>query len=135
MNVPILAMTVGGLLFGAGLLSFVMGTPDPESGRVSPTALIPAVFGGLLELCGVLALAAPHLRKHVMHLAALVGVLGFLGGFAPIIRGLAKAGAVDFGKPAVQVGLVMSVLCLGFVAACVKSFIDARKAREAAGPT
>lgn len=133
MHVPLTAMIVGGLLLAAGLVSYTTGTPDPDTGRVSPTALIPAVLGGLLDLCGAVALAAPALRKHAMHFAALLGVLGFLGGFMPIIRGLSKTGTVDFGKPAVLTGLLMSGLCLGFVVVCVKSFIDARKARAAAG--
>jgi hypothetical protein len=132
MNVPIQAVITGGMLIAAGLVSYTTGTPDPDTDKVSPTALIPAAFGGLLDLCGALSLALPHLRKHLMHAAATVGLLGFLGGFMPIVRGLSKTGTVDFGKPAVIVGVLMSGLCLAFVIACVKSFIDARKAREAA---
>ena len=129
MNVPIVAMSVGGFLLAAGVVSYVTGTPD-DTGKVSPTALIPAVFGGLIEACGVIALAAPHFRKHAMHFAAMIGVLGVLGGFMPVVRGLSKTGTVDFSKPAVLVGLLMSGLCLGFVAVCVQSFIAARKARS-----
>jgi di/tricarboxylate transporter len=67
-----------------------------------------------------------------MHAAAMVGVLGFLGGFMPLIRGYSKSGTVDFAKSAVQSGVLMVVVCLLFTVACVKSFIDARKARAAA---
>lgn len=132
MHVPFTAIIVGGLLLAAGIFSYTTGTPDPETGRVSPTALIPALFGGLLDLCGALAIAGPALRKHAMHFAAMIGLLGLLGGFMPIIRGYSKTGTVDFSKPAVMTGLLMSGLCLGFVVVCVKSFRDARAARDAA---
>ena len=64
------------------------------SGMVSLTALIPAVFGLVLLICGVVA-RDPNKRKHAMHFAAMVGVLGFLGS----ARGLAKIGAVLAGQP------------------------------------
>jgi hypothetical protein len=92
------------------------------------TALIPAAFGVLLLLCAVVVIAKPGLRKHVMHLAAVIGVLGFIGGFVPLIR----AGDFDVTKPAVRNGLFMALVCAVFVYFCVQSFIEARKAREAA---
>ncbi|MFO0851056.1 MAG: hypothetical protein U0871_21250 [Gemmataceae bacterium] len=133
MPVPSLALLVGVILTAAGAFAYLNGTPDPATGAVSPTALIPAAVGGLLAVCGLVAYAAPAARKHAMHAAAMVGLLGFLGGFMPLVRGYSKTGTVDFGKPAVQAGVLMIGLCLLFVIACVKSFRDARKARTAAG--
>jgi hypothetical protein len=125
---------VGVILSAAGGFAYRNGTPDPETGAVSPTALIPAAVGGLLAACGLVSLAAPAARKHAMHLAAMVGLIGFLGGFMPLIRGYSKTGSIDFGKPAVQSGVLMIVLCLLFVIACVKSFRDARRKPVAEHP-
>ena len=124
---PLLAMNAGALLIVLGLIGYfaphLIGTGDPYN----PTALIPAGVGLLLELCGAISLSKPGLRKHLMHLAAMVGVLGTIGGFVPMFRS-----GFDFGKAATLVGLGMSVICLIFTILCVRSFIAARKARRAA---
>ncbi|MGL4419994.1 MAG: hypothetical protein ACRCZF_04960 [Gemmataceae bacterium] len=113
-----------------GILGYTNATPNAE-GKVSPTALIPAFLGGFLVLCGILAAALPNLRKHVMHFAAMLGLLGFFGGFAPLIRQAAKGNDFDPTGPAAINGLIMAVVCAVFVGLCVRSFIQARKAREA----
>jgi len=53
----------------------------------SLTALIPAIAGGLLLICGLLAMN-PAIRMHAMHGAAMVGLLGFL---APLGRLIPQA--------------------------------------------
>ena len=124
---PLLAMNAGALLIILGLIGYfapqLIGTGD----SYKPTALIPAGVGLLLELCGAISLSKPGLRKHLMHLAALVGVLGTLGGFMPMFRS-----SFDFSKAATLVGLGMSVICLIFTILCIRSFIAARKARRGA---
>jgi hypothetical protein len=106
------------------------GKPDPAPVKKDvKTALIPAGFGCVLILCGVVVIAKPTLRKHVMHFAAMVGVLGAIGGFVPIIRG----GDFDLSKLAVRNGMLMTIVCVIFVVFCVKSFIEARKARGTSG--
>jgi hypothetical protein len=101
------------------------------SGMVSLTALIPAAFGLLLLICGVIA-RDPAKRKHAMHFAAMVGLLGFLGS----ARGLAKLGSVLAGQPverqnAVISQSVMAILMLIFTALCIRSFVQARRSRSA----
>ena len=124
---PLLAMNAGALLIVLGLIGYfaphLIGTGD----SYKPTALIPAGVGLLLELCGAISLSKPGLRKHLMHLAAMVGVLGTLGGFMPMFRS-----SFDFSKAATLVGLGMSVICLIFTILCIRSFIAARNARRAA---
>ncbi|QEL18206.1 hypothetical protein [Limnoglobus roseus] len=120
----------GALLTAIGSYGYLNATPKPD-GSVSPTALIPAALGLILVLCGSLAFEAKR-RKHVMHAAAMVGLLGVLGGFAPIIRQLANGKELDVTAPSAVAGLAMSAVSAVFVAMCVKSFIDARKARQAA---
>jgi F0F1-type ATP synthase assembly protein I len=133
-----------------GLICVVIGVvgylnQDP-TGKVSWTALIPAILGGVIILCGLLSLK-DSLRKHVMHLAALLGLIGFAGGFMPLVRQageLRKAaeadgqtmtfreawGKVDWLKSSAVSGWSMSVVSFLFVALCIRSFIVARKARE-----
>lgn len=120
----------GLLLVVIGVAGYALGTPNADTGEVSKTALIPAGIGGVLTLCGLLAFA-DGLRKHVMHLAAMVGLFGILGGFMPLIRQVSKGKDLDPTAPAALSGLAMTVVSAVFVGLCVKSFIDARKAREA----
>lgn len=120
----------GALLVLIGLVSYGTAEPKPGQTAVSPTALIPAFFGIALVLCGALAFNE-KLRKHVMHLAAMVGLLGALGGFMPIVRQISNTGTFDPTKKSAIAGELMIVVCVVFVGLCVNSFIQARKARQA----
>jgi drug/metabolite transporter (DMT)-like permease len=108
----------------------VIGYLQQEEGKASPTALIPAGIGAVLVLCGVLAFQE-KLRKHVMHLAAMIGLVGAIGGFMPLIRQYNKKGSFDPMMPAALSGEAMILICAIFVGLCVRSFIAARKARTA----
>jgi len=115
----------GVILIALGLAGYV------ATGQESPTALIPAAFGVLLLICGVLA-RKEHLRKHAMHAAAALGLLGFLGTARGLVQAFALLGGGTVERPAaVTSQAVMAVLSLIFVVLCVKSFIDARRARPA----
>lgn len=117
-----------------GLLLILLGVGGyAASGAASLTALIPAGFGLVLALTGFLA-RDPSRRKLMMHIAATVGILGFLGS----ARGLARLGAVVAGEPverpaAIVAQSIMAVLCLLFTFLCVRSFINARRSRTAEG--
>lgn len=126
---PMIALNVGTILVVLGILAFVSPTIFAQNGEpFAKTSLIPTGVGILLEICGILALSKPLLRKHMMHLAAMVGLIGAIGGLMPIFRG-----GLDFSKASVVVGTIMTILCTLFVALCVRSFIAARKARLSAG--
>jgi hypothetical protein len=115
-----IAIVCGLLLIGVGVGGWI------ATDRASWTALIPAKFGVVLILLGLLALKE-NLRKHAMHAAALIGLIGFV---VPLIRV-----APDLGKlfsapePKLLANVATSLICLVFVLLCVKSFIDARRAR------
>lgn len=118
----------GALLVMLGATSYTNGKPNELTGTVSPTSLIPAGFGAALVVCGLAAFNG-KVRKHAMHAAAMVGLLGAAGGLVPLIRSAAKGNAIDPNAPATRSGLLMTILCVVFVGMCVKSFIDGRRAR------
>jgi hypothetical protein len=94
----------------------------------SPTALIPAAIGAVLVVCGILS-RDDRLRKHVMHVAALVGVLGVFGALYRPLKALAQNGSIDLTSVPVRLQLMTALLCLVFVVMCVQSFVAARRAR------
>jgi hypothetical protein len=108
----------------------VTGYANQDPAKASPTALIPAFLGGALAICGLLAFKA-GLRKHAMHAAALA-LLGGLGAPYPIIKRLAKGNEVSLSEPAVISATLSTLICFAFLALCVNSFIQLRKARRAA---
>ena len=119
----------GLLLILVGLVSYFGAEPNPQTGKVSPTALIPAAFGLVLLVLGGLAFS-DKLRKHAMHLAALVGLLGIIGGSMPIFRQLANTGTFDPLKKSAVAGELMILICAVFVGLCVRSFVLARLSRS-----
>ena len=103
------------------------------TGSAHPTALIPAAFGFVLFVCGVLANTEDAKRRMLwMHIAVTVGLVGCL---FPAIRGgmaLARSLALTpVQKTAAQEEVVMAVICGVFTAICVRSFIVARVGRTA----
>jgi hypothetical protein len=81
---PLLSIANGAALMALSVIGYVLKDPA-NSGR---TALIPGAFGVLLVLCGVLALRE-SLRKHAMHVASAVALLGTVGrGSFPIVMSL-----------------------------------------------
>jgi hypothetical protein len=108
-----------------GLIGFV------ATGSSHPTALIPAVLGLLLGIFGALALSPnPSRRKLFMHINVTLGLLGFLGTVMGLIQWFQMlAGATVKNPQATESKASMALLCIIYVALCVRSFIAARKAR------
>src|SRR5690349_20914986 len=96
---PSSAIAFGIILILQGIITYFI------SESKSPTAFIPAIFGVLLALFGV------------------------LGGLGRGIMKLAQAGTVNL---AIGSMLLMGVICLVFLIMCIRSFIAARRARTAA---
>ena len=117
------AIIFGVVLIALGIVGYV-GT-----GAVSVTALIPSVFGVLLALLGWLALNERY-RKHAMHVAAVIGLVGLLGSVRGLIRLSDLIAGTEIERPAAVISQsVMAILMVAFISFCVKSFIDARRAR------
>ena len=116
-----------GLTIAFGLILIVLGVAAYfGSGRASPTALIPSFVGALLLVCGVVA-RSPGARKHAMHGAAAVGLLGFLAAAGRLGMAFAR-GTAPTGWALASLAL-MALLCLVFVLLCVRSFVEARRSR------
>jgi hypothetical protein len=121
---PIVTIVVGVALVALGLVGFY-GT-----GATHYTALIPAGFGAVFFLLGLVALKA-SLRKHVMHAAAILGLLGC----AFTVKGLGSLPALLAGGAVERPGAViaksaMAVLCGVYFVLCVASFVAARLRRR-----
>jgi hypothetical protein len=101
----------------------------PAKSGPSKTALIPSVFGLLLLICGTLGLDE-RMRKHAMHAAAGVALLGFLAAGGRLASKLGDIFAGNISRP-LMFSILMAVLCLAYVLLSVRSFIAARKARNA----
>ncbi len=128
-NMPAVTIVYGLLLIALGVGFYV------ATGQASATALIPAFFGVVVLIAGVVG-RRPHLLKHAMHAAAALGLLGFLGGLPGLVRGFVLLQGGTVARPnAVAEQSIMSLLSLAFVALCVKSFIEARGARRAGRAT
>jgi hypothetical protein len=119
MSMPSLTRIVGFVLVLLGAAGY-FGT-----GRASVTALIPAMVGAVFLLLALIA-RNPNARKHVMHAAVALALLGVLG-VAPRILAGVRAG--DVGRPAVLSQIAMAVILLLYVLLGVKSFVDARRRR------
>jgi hypothetical protein len=122
--VPVITTIVGLLLTALGL----WGRFGTEHGHESITSLIPAFVGVPLIPLGLLALNERFL-KHAMHLAAMIGCLGFLAAGGRLVVVLVRDGRLE--GPAAWSTAGMTALCGLFVALCINSFVMARRRRRA----
>ena len=122
---PRVTIVVGVSLVVLGLGGF-FGT-----GATHYTALIPAGFGSLFLVLGLLA-CKDSLRKHAMHVPSMLGLLGFVF----TVRGLLSLAALLAGgavaRPAAVISKsAMAVVCGVYFLLCVMSFVAARLRRRA----
>jgi multisubunit Na+/H+ antiporter MnhF subunit len=112
--------------FGVALLILGIGG-YVATGMESPTALIPAAFGFMLIILGILA-QNPGRRKMAMHIAVAIGLLGFIGSARGLGTAARMMGGEDVVRPQAAVAqAIMALLCLAFTILCVRSFINARR--------
>ena len=117
---PFTAIVFGALLVLTGVIGYIHGLMNDKA---SLTAFIPAAFGLVMAILGLAANAKESLRKHLMHSAVVVGLLGFL---VPAGRLASKFSELTF-SAAVVSQLVMALLCLVFVILAIRSFVAARR--------
>jgi fluoride ion exporter CrcB/FEX len=127
---PSTAIASGVFLILIGIVGYAYGLM--KDGNASLTALFPALFGLLLIIFGFLAKSKENLRKHLMHGAVLVGLLGFFGTVSSVVRLPALFAGTAERPAAVIAQFATALVCLVFVILCVKSFVDARRTRTGA---
>ncbi|TVQ50432.1 MAG: hypothetical protein EA371_00525 [Gammaproteobacteria bacterium] len=109
------------LVFAALLIALGVGAFLWSGSR---TALLPAYPGVVLALLGALALVFERGRRHLMHAAAVVALLGALAPAATLaIR------AAQMSPLALTVNIGMLALCAGLLALMINSFLAVRRAR------
>jgi len=114
------------IILGAG--SFLL------TGAASATALIPAFVGIAFVGLGILGIKKESMRKHVMHAALLLAILGIGGSFGGLINVLGVLGGNELERPnAAYAQAIMAIICIYFVIAGVRSFISARKTSQEEG--
>jgi hypothetical protein len=118
---PSTSIACGALLILIGIIGYVYGL---TGNTASITALIPAFFGIVLVILGFLAQKKENLRKHLMHAAVLVALIGFIAIIGDFARTSFKFAAT---APVIS-KLLMGLICLLFVILSVNSFISARRA-------
>ncbi len=119
---PSTAIVSGVLLILIGIAGYLFSIVNDNA---SPTALIPAAFGALLLILGLLAKSKENLRKHLMHAAVLVGLLGFIIPTARLVSQMSKITV----SLAVLSQALMALVCLFFVILSIQSFVNARRNR------
>lgn len=117
-----LSISVGILLIILGIGSFAL------TGAASATALIPAFFGIAFIALGVIGINKETVRKHVMHAALLLAILGLGGSFGGLTKVFGVLGGNELTRPSASYAqAAMALICIYFVIAGIQSFIDARK--------
>ena len=120
------------ITIGLGLVLIALGLGGYfGTGRASVTALIPAFFGLPLLLLGLVALNE-RMRKTAIHIAVVIGLLGFAGTVSGLMKLPVLLTGGELARPAaVAVRATMAIVCFVFVLLCVWSFIKAHRASAA----
>lgn len=120
---PQMAVMTGVVLIVLGLAGFM------ATGSAHPTALIPSAFGLVIGILGLVArFGGAGVRKHTMHAAAAVALLGLFGTMRGLVGlfSLLSGGTVARPAAAVCQG-IMALICALFIAMAIRSFIQARR--------
>jgi uncharacterized membrane protein len=126
-----LSILFGLLLTLLGLVTYFGAVAGWLAAKASPTALIPVVAGVLLIFLGALALR-PGMRKHAMHAAAMIALLGVIAPVGRLITVAIHHGLVVSTASISQ--LVMAILCAMFLSLCIRSFVMVRRQRDQEQP-
>ncbi len=108
---------LGILLILLGIIAYF------ATGAVSVTALIPAFFGIVFVLLAWLAGRKPEWNMHIMHVSALLALIGLIGSAVPLF------GTDEFDASAIA-QLIMALLLIIYLVFAVKSFINSRRTGE-----
>ena len=121
---PSISIICGIVLILIGIVGYVNAVMHD---RASVTALIPAFIGLVLALLGAVSAAKEGLRKHLMHVAVVIALLGFI---ATAVRAVPRLGEIASSR-AILSQVLTALVCLVFVVLAIRSFAAARRARNA----
>ena len=93
------------------------------SGSSSITSMIPAFIGVPLAFIGFISMIKPTLRKALMHIAVVIGIIAFLGGL-DFFRGMFDNYYAGLSK------LMLLITGFIYVYFCVQSFIFVRRQKK-----
>ena len=122
---PTTSIAFGVLLILIGAIGYIYGLMNDKA---SITALIPAFFGIVMAALGIAARASEGLRKHLMHAAILIALLGFILTAGRLIMKLNELTM----SAAMVSQAAMAIVCLAFVILSIRSFAAARQERDSA---
>jgi hypothetical protein len=117
---PSTTRLIGIVLMIIGIASYWL------TGRTSVTALIPAFFGVVFVILAYVA-RNEAARRHAMHVAVAVGLLGVLGTLGRAIPAIMNG---QLTRPAVIAQVVTGLVLGYYVFLGVQSFRAARRARK-----
>ena len=117
-----LSIYTGLFLILLGIASYIL------TGAEHFTALIPTFFGIVFVGLGYLGGKSESMRKHSMHAALLLAILGLGGSFGGLMSVFGVLGGGELANPAASYAqAIMALACIFFLVAGVRSFIEARK--------
>ncbi|MEX1211359.1 MAG: hypothetical protein WEA36_00800 [Balneolaceae bacterium] len=122
---PKITKTIGLVLILLGVISYI------ATSAVSITALIPSFFGVVFYGLGMLGAKNESMRKHAMHAALLLALLGLAGSFGGLTSVFGALGGTPIERPAAAFSQsLMALLCIFFLILGIKSFRAARMSQE-----
>jgi hypothetical protein len=115
---PRAAVICGAILVVIGLIGYLYGV---SVGSGSPTALIPSVIGVIIAILGIAAQRNEGPRRHLMHGALFVALLGA----GAVLGRLISKGSISANAPDLSM-LATALVCILFIVLGVRSFVAAR---------
>lgn len=119
---PRLTIGIGAVLIALGAVAYI------ATAFASWTALIPAILGAVLLICGLIGVKRPKLGVHIALVVALLGLAGT--GMNVLQIGALIAGEAE--RPAAVItSTITFVLLVAYLILGVRSFITARRWKNA----
>ncbi len=114
-----------------GILLILVSLVAVTAAKPTPTAFIPGALGLSIALLGIVGHKNPALRRHAMHAALGLAVLGILGSLRGVPDFLTLLGGGRVERPVAAMAQFATILiCLGLVVRGVQSFLEARRRRS-----
>lgn len=114
-----------------GILLILVSLVAVIATKLTPTAFLPGALGLSIALLGYAGHKNPTLRRHAMHAALGLAVLGILGSLRGVPDFLTLLGGGRVERPvAAMAQFATTLICLGFVVSGVQSFLEARRDRS-----